>query len=283
MQVVGPVGGQLPWLVRAEGDAEPREGILPWLEEIEPDEAKGSGAAHKAAVPSTSWRAASGVIGIGALLGAALVYSVTQNPQNGSPDRNVLKSDARGEPVLADDSSARVAAAAPDRNHPAAADTPTGLSMHDVAGGEVPRNPGRILHPAPERATRASRTASAQQRESGKLRNETPTGDSQQPETVPATSARSFSEAASRPGGSTDCSTVGQAIQLAALPSGQTAAADWERLMRRRPQLAQLCHKIIPATVESRQFFRLRAYGPNAHMICDRMSRSGIDCMKIGR
>ncbi len=72
-----------------------------------------------------------------------------------------------------------------------------------------------------------------------------------------------------------------QTIQLAATGSPANAAALWQQLRRQRPELARLRQRIIPATVHSRQVFRLRASGPDAHSICSALTSAGVDCLKV--
>jgi hypothetical protein len=70
-------------------------------------------------------------------------------------------------------------------------------------------------------------------------------------------------------------------IQLAATSSAQNAAAFWQELLQDRPELQQLKHEIIPATVRSAMVFRLRASGPEAHAICARLVTAGVACFRV--
>ena len=72
-----------------------------------------------------------------------------------------------------------------------------------------------------------------------------------------------------------------QTIQLAATATPDNAAALWQQLRQQRPELDRLQHQVIPATVHSRQVFRLRASGPGAHSICSALRSAGIDCLKV--
>jgi lipoprotein-anchoring transpeptidase ErfK/SrfK len=74
---------------------------------------------------------------------------------------------------------------------------------------------------------------------------------------------------------------AGQTIQLVAAQSPQNAAAYWQQLVGRQPQLASLQHQIVPAVVNSRQFYRLRASGPGAAAICSGLASAGVACMKV--
>jgi lipoprotein-anchoring transpeptidase ErfK/SrfK len=73
-----------------------------------------------------------------------------------------------------------------------------------------------------------------------------------------------------------------QTIQLSASATPANAAAFWQQLVAQRPQLSDLRHEIIPATVRGQKVFRLRATGQNAHSICSGLTRAGVACMKIG-
>jgi hypothetical protein len=72
-----------------------------------------------------------------------------------------------------------------------------------------------------------------------------------------------------------------QTIQLIAAQSPENAAAYWQQLVQRRPQLASLQHQIVPAVVNSRQYYRLRATGPGAAAICSGLASAGVACLKV--
>jgi hypothetical protein len=55
----------------------------------------------------------------------------------------------------------------------------------------------------------------------------------------------------------------------------------WQQLRRQRPELAGLQPQIVPATVNSRRVFRLRASGPAAHSVCRTLASSGVACLNI--
>ena len=73
----------------------------------------------------------------------------------------------------------------------------------------------------------------------------------------------------------------GETIQLAAALSAQEASAHWQRLLRIRPDLAKMQVRIVPAIVNSRQYYRLRASAPGAHGLCGDLKRSGFDCFAV--
>ncbi len=70
-------------------------------------------------------------------------------------------------------------------------------------------------------------------------------------------------------------------IQLAAAPTPQGAAALWTTLSARRPELAGLTHQVVPAVVNARQVYRLRATGPGAAGLCSRLAGSGVPCFRV--
>jgi hypothetical protein len=72
-----------------------------------------------------------------------------------------------------------------------------------------------------------------------------------------------------------------QTIQLVAAQSPENAAQYWRQLVQRRPQLASLQHQIVPAVVNSRQYYRLRASGPGAAAICSDLASAGVACLKV--
>jgi len=72
-----------------------------------------------------------------------------------------------------------------------------------------------------------------------------------------------------------------QTIQLIATQSPRNAADYWQQLVQRQPQLASLQHRIVPAVVNSRQFYRLRASGLGAAAICSDLASTGVACLKV--
>lgn len=73
----------------------------------------------------------------------------------------------------------------------------------------------------------------------------------------------------------------GQTIQLAAATSAGEAQAHWAQLVRTRPELAAMDEAIVPAVVNSRQYYRLRVTAPGAHAMCRDLQRSGISCFAV--
>lgn len=72
-----------------------------------------------------------------------------------------------------------------------------------------------------------------------------------------------------------------QTIQLAASTNPADAAALWRNLQVRQPRLAALDEAIVPALVNGRQFYRLRASAPGAHQLCGALQREGVACLKV--
>jgi hypothetical protein len=99
----------------------------------------------------------------------------------------------------------------------------------------------------------------------------------------------------SRPGGRIELASAGaakpapaaaadapsQTIQLTAAQSPENAAAYWQQLVEQQPQLASLEHRIVPAVVNARQYYRLRASGSGAAAICSDLASAGVACMKV--
>jgi lipoprotein-anchoring transpeptidase ErfK/SrfK len=70
-------------------------------------------------------------------------------------------------------------------------------------------------------------------------------------------------------------------IQLTATSTAANAALLWQQLVRRRPELAALHQQIVPAIVQQREVYRLRASGADAHAICEKIASAGIACLKV--
>ena len=74
---------------------------------------------------------------------------------------------------------------------------------------------------------------------------------------------------------------TGQTIQLAAALSPDRAAAQWEELSARRPELREMQMAVIPAVVNGTQYYRLRVSAPDAHARCRALKRAGIECFPV--
>jgi L,D-transpeptidase catalytic domain/SPOR domain len=73
----------------------------------------------------------------------------------------------------------------------------------------------------------------------------------------------------------------GQTIQLTAAASQTDAEAYWARLLNTRPDLNRFAKTVEAAVVNSRQVYRLRISGPNAHDYCAKLKREGVDCLNV--
>jgi L,D-transpeptidase catalytic domain/SPOR domain len=72
-----------------------------------------------------------------------------------------------------------------------------------------------------------------------------------------------------------------QTIQLAATLSPQDAVARWEVLAGQKPELRGMQMAVIPAVVNGKQFYRLRASAPDAHARCKALKRAGTECFAV--
>lgn len=72
-----------------------------------------------------------------------------------------------------------------------------------------------------------------------------------------------------------------QTIQLAAALSPTEAAAQWEALAGQRPELRAMQMAVIPAVVNGKQYYRLRASAPDAHATCKALKRAGVACFPV--
>lgn len=76
-------------------------------------------------------------------------------------------------------------------------------------------------------------------------------------------------------------SPAGQTIQLAAAPTAYEAEAHWQQLVAVYPELGGFRKIVIPAVVNARQVYRLRASAPGAHAYCSALRRRGQDCFNV--
>ncbi|MCM0001139.1 MAG: L,D-transpeptidase family protein [Erythrobacter sp.] len=72
-----------------------------------------------------------------------------------------------------------------------------------------------------------------------------------------------------------------QTIQLAAALSPAEAAAQWKALAGQRPELKAMQMAVIPAVVNGKQYYRLRASAPDAHATCKALKRAGVACFPV--
>ena len=70
-------------------------------------------------------------------------------------------------------------------------------------------------------------------------------------------------------------------IQLAAAPSEAEARAHWAKAVRAEPKLADMRMAIERATVDGRQYYRLRASSPEARTVCEDLKATGMECFPV--
>jgi L,D-transpeptidase catalytic domain len=75
---------------------------------------------------------------------------------------------------------------------------------------------------------------------------------------------------------------AGQTIQLTAAVSAADAEAHWARLVMTRPDLRRFAKSVESAVIKSRQVYRLRLSGPDAHSYCAKLKSEGISCLNVG-
>jgi len=73
----------------------------------------------------------------------------------------------------------------------------------------------------------------------------------------------------------------GETIQLAAAQTPAEAEAHWARLIGINADLGHYAKAVIPVTLGTRRFFRLRASGPDAHALCARLRGAGVECFNV--
>jgi hypothetical protein len=74
---------------------------------------------------------------------------------------------------------------------------------------------------------------------------------------------------------------AGASIQLGAFSSQAGASAAWKALSGRFSYLAPLTHSVVPVTSGGRTLYRLRAGGPGAAGICNRLKIAGESCVTV--
>ena len=74
---------------------------------------------------------------------------------------------------------------------------------------------------------------------------------------------------------------AGPAIQLGAFSSQAGASAAWKALSARFAYLAPLTHSVVPVASGGKTLYRLRASGPGAGNICDRLRVAGETCVRV--
>jgi len=74
----------------------------------------------------------------------------------------------------------------------------------------------------------------------------------------------------------------GASIQLGAFSSPAAAASAWKALAARFKYLDALTSSVTPVTSGGRTLYRLRASGPDAAALCNRLRVAGESCVTIG-
>lgn len=72
-----------------------------------------------------------------------------------------------------------------------------------------------------------------------------------------------------------------QTIQLAAALSPGEATEQWKALTGQRPELQAMQMAVIPAVVNGKQYYRLRASAPDAHATCKALKQAGVSCFPV--
>ena len=72
-----------------------------------------------------------------------------------------------------------------------------------------------------------------------------------------------------------------QTIQLAAALSPGEATEQWKALTGQRPELRAMQMAVIPAVVNGKQYYRLRASAPDAHATCKSLKQAGVSCFPV--
>lgn len=84
-----------------------------------------------------------------------------------------------------------------------------------------------------------------------------------------------------RPGAAPAASGPGGTVQLGAFSSQASANAAWKALAGRFAYLAPLSQSVTATTTGGRTLYRLRASGPGAKNLCDRLRVAGESCVSI--
>ncbi len=83
-------------------------------------------------------------------------------------------------------------------------------------------------------------------------------------------------------GAATPADASASTIQLGAFSSEKAASDAWKALARRFTYLEPLAFSVVPFEQNDRTLYRLRASGPGAGELCNRLRIAGEACMTIG-
>jgi len=234
--------------IRADNDPELDEDHLPWLEAVEEEDRRQG--------PSLAKILVSLVIGLIILgLGITGFYWLRNGPQGGASGPELIeaeKGDYKVKP--ADPGGMKVEGSGETSFAASGGAEPSGkLNMDAVPEAPVTRPPPPAPAPAPAPAPPPTKAAT--------------------PKPAPPPPAKVEPEAP-LPAGS-------QSIQLGAFNSAAIANSAWKSLSTRFKYLEPLSHSVTPVTVNGRQFYRLRATGPDAKALCGRLRVAGESCIQV--
>ena len=153
--------------------------------------------------------------------------------------------------------------AAPEGDYKVPPDDPGGMTVEGEGGTAQAASAGAD----PKGAIDTNRMAEAP------VDKAAPPAAQPQPRTTAETPAPTPAPAQPAAGGAT--------IQLGAFSSQAGANAAWKALSGRFGYLAPLTHSVVPVTTGGKTLYRLRAGGPGAANICDRLKVAGESCVKL--
>jgi cell division septation protein DedD len=231
--------------VRADALEEDR---LPWLEAVEDEDGDAGVSPLKMIVGVLIALAA-----IGALVGGLFWWNnrTSDTVAGGSPE--LIRAPEGDYKVRPDDPGGMTVEGEGDTAFAASegADPKGALNTNTVAEAPLAKAPPAAAQPAPPQAQQPATPAPA------------PKQQAPAPST-PATPAA---------GGAT--------VQLGAFSSQASANAAWKALSGRFGYLAPLSHSVVPVQSGTKTLYRLRAGGPNATDICNRLRVAGESCVRI--
>jgi cell division septation protein DedD len=227
--------------IRANDPALDDDDRLPWLEAVEEDDAKDG--------PGAAKLIAFVVIGL-LVIGLVVGGVFWMRSPDGGPAAPV------GEPEMI---------AAPEGDYKVKPDDPGGMKVEgkgDTAyAASEGANPEGVINvdAAPEAPVTAA--------------------PKQQP--APAAAAPKQAPAAPAPARPAAPAAGGATVQLGAFSSQAGANNAWKALSTRFKYLAPLTHNVIPATVNGKTLYRLRASGADARNLCGRLRVAGESCVVV--
>jgi hypothetical protein len=232
--------------IRADQAAPLDEDRLPWLEAVEEDDTRDGPSPLKMIVAILI-----ALAGIGAIVGGVFWLANRGGPAGG--DAELIK--------------------APEGDYKVRPDDPGGMSVEGEGDTAFAASEGDD----PKGAINANALAEAPVTSQPKA--ETPTPPAKE---APLLKAPAASNApAAQPATPAPAAAGGATIQLGAFPSGAAAEKAWKALSGRFSYLAPLSHSVVQAEVNGKTYHRLRASGPGAAGICERLKVAGEQCLKV--